>query len=112
MKTYALQKIYRGIQIEWIVCCNTNKEAALAFDCSLYMIKNWAFCLSKEDPIASLQPSVIFARFFKSGEIPYFVPKEKIGVTIPLDEAKSMIDKHREKFKTHKDASLYYDKEG
>ena len=102
--------MYRGIQVQLIADCKSKKHACEVFDCSTYILNKWFYIVESKNDIVLKNSGKLFVEFFRSGEIPYFIEESKIGIPIPKDEAFHMINEHRSKFSTHRDAHSYYEK--
>lgn len=100
--------MYRGVQFDLVFDTKNRRTAALLLECSSYNIRTYCSIVNPSEDFISENPDRLFAKFERTGEVPYFVPEEYIGVPIDIQTAKDMIDNHREKFKTHREAREWF----
>lgn len=111
MKIYSIEYIYRGIQSPHLVFAKTKKEACEAFGCSLFYLNKWASNPNVNNgKFKELleNPNEIFVSFWRSGQTPFFVPKELFDVPIKKESAYQMIDAYRKQFPTYQDANKHF----
>lgn len=97
MKQFIFTKIYRGIQLDVIVVCNSIAEAAKIADSTYYHISEYASKVDA-DPAHVLpytNPGKLYTRFGRSGETGHFLPEYKMNIWMTWQEATSIIDTHR-----------------
>lgn len=103
MKEFKMPEMYMGIQIYACVVAPNQKKAAEVLGRSLYEIKTYANSFEPRSA-AKDNPMEKHGIFEWSGQTPYFVPKDQIGVAIPWAVVKRMIREYKAKYPNWQDA--------
>ena len=103
MKEFQIPEMYMGIQIFACVVAPSQKKAAEVLGRSLYEIKTYAHSFEPRSA-AKDNPMEKHGIFEWSGQAPYFVPKNQIGVAIPWLVVKRMIREYKAKYPSWQDA--------
>lgn len=90
MKKYRYGTLYRGQQIDIEVCAKNNRDAAEKLGISTYYISKYCYVNKIETPFEGVLAS------FNSGML-WEKERHLIGVKMPYDELKAIIDGHKDK---------------
>ncbi len=95
MKEISIREYYKGIYLTCIVVVKFIKDAGILLDTNAYNIKTYGNVGKPRTKLAIDNPYLRLAKFEKSGEIPYFIKEELIGIPMKYIDAKHLIDEHR-----------------
>ena len=93
LKEYQIMKNLRGMQLTFVVCAFTKKDAIVLFDITNGFMSDYGLTYEPQHKECIENPQKVFV-YFDSGELRYSHPT-LWNVPLPVSEMASLIDEHR-----------------